>query len=218
MSLRPRLFRVLGAAACALALSGCISLLPKSKPAQLYRFDGAAPPSAAAVETSTPPFAVVKGFGSFDRAAAGDRILTLDGDRAAYISEARWVAPAAVLFDQAVARAFDENSGPARLLGRGQRTAKPLYYLRLDVRDFATVYDHGPKAAPTVVVRVRAGLTRTENLATVSEQTFEAKAPAAENRVSAIAAAYDKAVGDVLSRLVAWVNAGGTLNAAPPQS
>ena len=32
------LLRLAAMAACAVALSGCISLLPKNKPAQLYRF------------------------------------------------------------------------------------------------------------------------------------------------------------------------------------
>jgi cholesterol transport system auxiliary component len=207
-----RLVRVLGVLACAAALSGCISLLPKTKPAQLYRFDGAAPAAAAPVPSNTAPFAVLKSFGSFDRAAASDRILTLEGDKAAYIAEARWVAPAAVLFDQALMRAFDENPGPARLLGRGQRAARAEYQLRLDVRDFAAVYTQGPQAAPTVVVRVRADLSKVDDQAVVGDQMFEAKVRAGDNRVSAIAAAYDQAVGEVLNKLVAWVNAPG----APP--
>jgi cholesterol transport system auxiliary component len=208
-----RLIRALGVLACAAALSGCISLLPKAKPAQLYRFDGTAPSAAAPVAANAAPFAVEKGFGTFDRAAASDRILTLEGDKAAYIAEARWVAPAAVLFDQALMRAFDENTGPARLLGRGQRAARTAYQLRLDVRDFATVYTQGPKAAPTVVVRVRADLSKVEDQVAVGDQMFEARVRAGDNRVSAIAAAYDQAVGEVLSKLVAWVNAPG---AAPP--
>jgi cholesterol transport system auxiliary component len=207
-----RLVRVLGVLACAAALSGCISLLPKTKPAQLYRFDGAAPAAAAPAAANGATFAVQKGVGSFDRAAASDRILTLEGDKAAYIAEARWVAPAAVLFDQALMRAFDDNPGPARLLGRGQRAARTAYALRLDVRDFATVYTQGPKAAPTVVVRVRADLSKVEDQAVVGDQMFEAKVRAGDNRVAAIAAAYDQAVGEVLGKLVAWVNAPG----APP--
>ncbi|HEY3697471.1 ABC-type transport auxiliary lipoprotein family protein [Phenylobacterium sp.] len=219
MSVRNRLFRVLGAVVCAAALSGCISLLPKSKPAQLYRFAGAAPEIAAPAASNAPPFAVQKGFGSFDRASAGDRMLTLQGDKAAYISDARWVAPAMVLFDEALMRAFDGNPGPARLLGRGQRAAQAPYQLRLDVRDFAAVYAEGPKAAPTVVVRVRAGLVRVDDQSAVGDRMFEAKVRAGDNRVSAIAAAYDQAVGDVLGQLVAWVNAPGVAAApaAPPQ-
>jgi cholesterol transport system auxiliary component len=211
MSARARPLRILGVLACAVALAGCISLLPKTKPAQLYRFGGTV--AEAAAGPAAAPFAVQKGVGSFNRAAAGDRLLTIDGDKAAYIAEARWVAPAVVLFDEALMRAFDANVGPARLLARGQRAARTPYQLRLDVRDFAAVYDHGPKAAPEVVVRVRAGLVRTDDDSLVGVQMFEARARAGDNRVSAIAAAYDQAVGQVLGKLVSWVNAPGT--AAP---
>ena len=39
------------------------------------------------------------------------------------------------------------------------------------------------------------------------ERIFEADVPAADNRVGAIVEAYDKAVGDVTSKLVAWTEA-----------
>jgi len=201
------LLRAGALALCAAALSACVSLLPKAKPAQLYRFDGA-PPAAAAPAESGPAFGVFKGRGTFDRAAAGDRILTVDGQQVAYIAEARWAAPAVVLFDQALARAFDDNVGPARLVSRGQ-AGRSQYVLQLDVRDFAAVYENGQKAAPTVLIRVRASLTRQGDRSLVGEQTFETKVRASDNRVSAIAAAFDKAVGDVMNKLVAWTNTSG---------
>ena len=103
--IRP-LLRLAVVGACALALSGCISLLPKSKPAQLYRF-GAAP---AAAPAATPhAIAVFRTNGSFQGEAADDRILTVTGGKAAYIAESRWVAPADVLFNEAVANAFDAS-------------------------------------------------------------------------------------------------------------
>ena len=40
-----------------------------------------------------------------------------------------------------------------------------------------------------------------------AEQIFEARAPAASNRVTSIVPAYDKAVGEVLKQLVPWANA-----------
>jgi len=198
-------FLRLGAAmAIALALSGCVSLLPKSKPAQLYRFG-----ATHAQPTRRPPGSSTVGVfwsdGASQRESAADRILTVTGDKVAYIAEVRWAAPAEVLFDQAVFDAFDAAGGRVRLAPRGA-PAPTDFVLRVDVRDFETRYESGPNAAPTVLVRLHATLTRDRGHTLLSDQLFEARAPAADNRVGAIVAAYDKAVNDVLAQLVAWTN------------
>jgi cholesterol transport system auxiliary component len=190
--------------ACALALSGCISLVPKSKPAQLYRFGE---PVAAAPAGPTPLRAVgvFHASGTFQGEASGDRILTIEGGKASFIAQSRWVSPASILFNEAVLSAFDNDSGPVRLVSRGE-PGKTDYALRIDVRNFETRYDDGLKAAPTIVVRIRAGLSRSDR-SEAGEQIFEARAHASDNRVSAIVAAYDKALREVLSQLVAWTEA-----------
>lgn len=193
-------FRVVGVVAVALALSGCISLLPKSKPAQLYRFGQ---PAAEAVSNAG-TVAVFQANSLFPSEAAGDRILTTNGGKAAYIAQSRWIAPASVLWTQAVQNAFDIDPGRARLNVRGQ-AGKSEYVLRLDVRNFEARYDGGADSGPTVVVRVRGVMTKAD-MSKVSERIFEAKAPAADNRVGAIVAAYDKAVGEVLGEIVTWTN------------
>ncbi|MFN3583048.1 ABC-type transport auxiliary lipoprotein family protein [Phenylobacterium sp.] len=188
--------------ACALAVSGCISLLPKSKPAHLYRFGDTAQAQASAPAAGS--VGVVRNAGAFQRESAGDRLLTITGGKAAYVAETRWVAPAAVLWDQALAAAFDADPGPVRLVSRGEPAAAD-YVLRVDVRNFETRYEAGPKAAPTVLVRARAVMIRAERRE-VSEQIFEARVPASGNRVAAIVRAYDKATADVLGQIVAWTN------------
>jgi cholesterol transport system auxiliary component len=200
------LLRLAAVGACALMLSGCISLLPKSKPAQLYRFGQVrAPAAAASTAPSAATVGVFRASGVFQQESSGDRILTVTGEHAAYIAQTRWVAPASVLFDAAVLNAFDAHSGHARLVSRGE-TAQSDYALRIDVRDFETRYESGAKAAPTVVVRLRAVLTRSQNNAVVGEQIFEARVPAGNNRVEAIVGAYDKALTEVLGKLVAWTD------------
>ena len=166
------------AGAVALALSGCISLLPKSKPAQLYRFGQ---PAAEAPSAAQGAVGVFMANGTFPGEASGDRILTITGGKAAYIAQSRWVAPAGVLWTQAVVAAFDADPGRVRLISRGQQ-AKSDYALRLDVRNFETRYDSGPDSAPTVVIRVR-GVMNKADLSKTSEQIFEAKARASDNRV-----------------------------------
>lgn len=199
-------------AATAVALTGCISLFPKSKPAGLYRF------GHAAAESSRPAgdksFGVYKTPTVFTRSAMSDRLLSVTNGEAAYISDARWVSPAIVLFDEAVARAFEGDGSRARLVTRGE-ALKAVMALRLEVRSFETDYVDGPKAAPEVLVEVRAVMTRSNDRALLGDKVFVARMKAADNRLSAIVPAYDQAVDKVLTEIVAWVGeAGAKLPAA----
>jgi cholesterol transport system auxiliary component len=195
-----RLLKIAAAGLPALGLAGCITLLPKSNPVQLYRFGVTAPASAPA---RTGAIGVFRGLGQFQREAAGDRILTIDGDRAAYVADARWVAPAEVLFQAAVADAFEAAPGRVRLISRGE-PVRSDYILRLDVRNFETDYAQG--GSPAVLVRIRAVLANGQTRDTVAEQVFEVRVPAAQNRVSAIVAAYDQALAKALGDIAAWAN------------
>ena len=203
---RRAITKVLAAAAVALSLSACISVFPESKPVGLYRF--------GQVEVSEPKgqagpmVGVLKAPTVFTRASAGDRILTSTQGEVAYIADARWVSPAFVLFEEAVANAFQAGPGRARLIGRGE-VSKADLALRLEVRAFETQYVNGPKAAPEVVVRVRGVVNSNQDRALVSDQVFESRVQANENRVSAIVSAYDQATAKVLADVAAWVNAAG---------
>ncbi|MDP2258932.1 MAG: ABC-type transport auxiliary lipoprotein family protein [Caulobacter sp.] len=193
-------------AIAAVGLSGCISLFPKAEPAQLYRLQTSVTPQAM---PAGPVFGVLRLSTGFPRAAAGDRILTVNpGGEAAYIAGARWVSPAAVMFDELTAQAF-QGGGRARLIVRGD-VVKADYTLKLDVHAFEAVYDQGPKAAPLVLVSVRGVITRSDDRGLVGDRTFTARIRAADNRVSAIVPAYDQAVSQVLGEVVGWVNAAGT--------
>jgi len=199
----PAPLRLAAVAAAALALSACVSLLPKTKPAHLYRFG-----QPVAAETLASPTGLVGVFrtgASFQRESAGDRLLTLTNGKVAYVADTRWVAPAAILWDEAVVAAFDADPGHVRLIARGEPAAAP-YVLRLDVRNFEAHYDRGPKAPPTVVVRVRAAVTSTTDRGLVGEKLFEKRVTASGNRVTAIVPAYDRAVAEVLAEVVAWTN------------
>jgi cholesterol transport system auxiliary component len=196
------LARLAAVGALALALSGCITLLPKTKPSQLYRF-GVSAPAATGAPSSVGALSVYRAPGNFPREAAGDRILTVTGEKAAYIADARWVAPAEVLFDQAVANAFEAEPGRVRLVARGG-PGRADAALRLDVRNFEARYGAGE--TPVVHVRIRAVLVRGQDRTQAVEQIFEAEAPADQNRVTAIVAAYNQALVKVLGEIVAWTN------------
>ncbi len=206
MSTLRTVLRTAAIAATAVALTGCISLFPKAKPAGLYRFGHeAAASSAPAAEKS---FGVYKTPTVFTRSAMSDRLLSVTDGEAAYIAGARWVSPAIVLFDEAVARAFEADNSRARLVTRGE-TAKAVMALRLEVRSFETDYVNGPKAAPEVLVEIRAVMTRSNDRTLLGDKVFVARVKAADNRLSAIVPAYDQAVGQTLSEIVTWVGEAG---------
>lgn len=199
------------------ALGGCISVLPKEKPVQMYRFGvepaaGSAPAAPASVAEAR--VGVVLAAVRLPAAAAGDRMLAITGDEAAYLAGARWVSPAALLLEQATADAFAARSRTVRLQGRGE-TAGASGSLRLEVAAFELRYP-SPGAAPHAHLEIRAVLQ--DRLGVVrAGRTFVADAPAARNAVSAIVPAYDAAVAQALNALVDWTDASAAgLRAAPP--
>lgn len=197
-----------------LALAGCVTVFPKVKPAQLYRFDVAPSDAAPQAPSVVAPFSVYRAQTSFNRGADGDRILTMTADQAAYMADARWIAPASVLFDEAESHAFDQSNGAARLGRRGEMVNAPVS-LRLDVEAFETRYTDGPTTAPTVVIRVRGNLTRVSDRKILAVRMFESRKKVDDNRVSAIIPGYDAALSEVLGQIVAWTNAEGSNQSGP---
>ncbi len=204
----PRRAAWVAALAAAGLLAGCISIFPKEPPVQLYRFAGPSAPKEPPEAAQSPAFTVRAAVGNFDRAAAGDRLLTFDGDQAAYVANARWVTSAQTLFESALADRFATSAGPAKLLGRGEQSASD-YRLDVSVRRFETRYEAGRHAAPTVEVTLAAALDSNGAPATRREEVFTARTQASEDRVEAIVAAYGQSVGEVLAKLKAWVDAKG---------
>ncbi|WP_395671051.1 ABC-type transport auxiliary lipoprotein family protein [Phenylobacterium sp.] len=213
--LRLGALRIAGVVALGLSVSGCLGgLLGGGKPSQLYRF-GQTPVAEAQAAPAAGTVAVFRANGVFQGETAGDRILAITGDQAQYIAESRWVAPASVLWDQAVLAAFDAAPGKVRLVSRGE-LSRAQYVLRMDVRNFETRYDNGKDASPTVLVRVRAVLSRPRDRDYIREQIFEARVRASGNRVGAIVPAYDRAVADVLRQAVTWLETEAQPVTQPP--
>lgn len=199
-----RRLRTLAVLALAAALSGCVSVFPKSEPAQLYTFGRAWTAPAAAAPATGERAGVLLASVEFPRAAQGDTLLTMTGAQAAYIEESRWVAPAVVLFREAVERRFDDAGQRTRLVARGD-IGKTNLILRLDVREFEATYAY-PEAIPSVTVSARARLVRADGSA-VDERTFSSTRPASDNRVSAIVQGLDESAKTVIDEVVAWTDA-----------
>ena len=211
MTLTRNLLR-LAAGLAALALAGCITLLPETKPTQLYRF--AIPVSETVEATPSGVRAVViRAGGGFHPAAAGDRILTTEGAEAAYLANARWTQAASVLFDQALIGAFAASRGPARLVIAGE-PGRPVFGLRVDVSRFEANYDGGPRAAPEIQIDVHVVVTRLKDQKVMQEQTYSIRQRAAENRGAAIASAFQAAVAEAIVTIVKTTDAGVSAAAA----
>ena len=212
MTLTRNLLR-LSAAGAALALAGCITLLPDAKPTQLYRFT----PESAPLAASTPAegrVPMIRGGGSFHPAAAGDRILTADGPEAAYLANARWTQSASVLFDQALVAAFASSRGPARLITPGE-LGRPAFGLRVDITRFEADYDQGPRAAPEVRIDLHVVVTRLRDQKVVREESLSFTRRADENRGGAIAEAFQEATRDALAAIVRTADEGVATSVAP---
>jgi cholesterol transport system auxiliary component len=204
------------APALAASLAGCVSLLPKSDPEQLYSFGHAteaAPAATPAAAPAAPQVGVLLAAVNFPRAATGDQILTMTGSQSAYIANSRWVGPASVLFREAVERRFEADSRDTRLLRRGE-LGQARMIMRVNVRDFEALYPNGPETVPTIAVSLTARLTRADGTPLV-ERSFDLRRPAADNRVGAIVDAFDAAVDEVLGELVAWTDQAAA--ALPPE-
>ena len=186
----------------AAGLAGCITLFPKEKPVQLYRFDAA----VQAPQGSGHSFGVRTAPADFDTAAAGDQLMTVDGDQIGYVSTGRWSSPANQMFDETVAHGFDVAGDGAHLVGP---TSKAQYRLHLAVSHFEARYTAGPTSPPTIVITLRAVLERQSDLSLVGAQTFEADIPAGDNRVGAIVTAFDAAATKVVGDMVTWVDEKG---------
>ncbi|MDR3512319.1 MAG: ABC-type transport auxiliary lipoprotein family protein [Caulobacteraceae bacterium] len=190
----------------ALGLGGCITLFPKTQPAQLYAFGNSFPAGPAPADAGGPPINVVSSRTEFERAAASDRILTVNNREAGYIANSRWISSAAVLFDEAESRAFTADAGRARLVRAGQM-ASAAAALQLDVPTFEARYPGSLSAAPTVVVEVRAILVALPDRHVLGEQTFTVSKPAGTNRVGEIVQAFDAATVEALSQVATWTDA-----------
>jgi cholesterol transport system auxiliary component len=199
-----RLLAATAAVSLSLGLGGCVTLFPKAKAVQLYSFGGniGRPAATPAVE-QTSVVGTLRMSVDFARAADRDQILTATGDAEAYIADARWIAPASVLFEEAADRAFETTSPPIRLLRRADAGIATLT-LRVDVQTFETDYPANGRGDPTVVVRVRTLLNRAGDHGAPLEGHFESRKPVDENRVGHIVSAYDAATADVLKQVVDW--------------
>ena len=183
-----------------LLLAGCGGLLGGGGTSDLYRFGSASPPPLESPPGAAQPMLVLFPGANFERAIEGDRILTVTGAQAGYVAGARWVAPAAELFDAAARRAFGQRT-PSAYVVRLRGAPLPDYALGIDVRRFEADYVGGQAAPPEIVVEAVVRLIHWSDRMMVAEWPIEVREPAADNRLPSIVDAFDRATEQAVTRI-----------------
>ncbi|CAM3144518.1 ABC-type transport auxiliary lipoprotein family protein [Asticcacaulis taihuensis] len=205
MSALMKTVKVAALASAALALSGCVTLLPKTKPAQLYRFgytpelveQKAEAAGTAGRAVGMAPTGIVFGTVTFPQDSAGDRIVTVEGSEVAYVAEARWTSAASGLFKDAISTGFARGSQTVTLEPRGPTAAN--FRLDISVRKFETDYKRN---RPTVSVALDARLIRLSDRVVVGQKFISADIPVRKSDMSLMADGYNQATTQVVTSLI----------------
>lgn len=185
----------------ALGLSGCISVLPETKPHQIYRLD---PPVDLGSEGMEEARLVLIERPIAPRALINDKIaLAYPDGRIAYAAQSNWVSPIPALIQDRVMDAYAAEI-PEIAAVRSEDGVRTRWALRLEVRHFEALFDQGENAAPLVRVMLRARIVDEHERSLVSSRTVEAEVRARSRNVSAIVDAFDSASADVSHTLVTW--------------
>ncbi|MCH8489823.1 MAG: ABC-type transport auxiliary lipoprotein family protein [Oceanicaulis sp.] len=192
----------LGAAlAAALALTGCISLLPEPNPRMLYRLDAGITETAPSPMRGAIPLSVERISAS--RALAGDKIAIDRGGAIAYMAGAAWASPAPAMFESVLEDAFQAEA-PQVSPVRAEDGVSARFRLDVALRRFEAVYDQGDNAAPLVRVTVRARIIDRDERILAARQVFNHEVRASAHRQGAIVAAFSRASGDAASDIARW--------------
>ncbi len=191
-------------AVCALALAACGSLLQsKLPPPSVYLLSaGAATPSGAAIPAD---LAVLK-----PRVRTGldsDLIAVLYPDRRLdYFAGARWSGPLDEVVQDLALQVFRAHAN-LRSVHAESSAFGSGYWLEIDVVDFQAEYSAdtgaGGGAAPTVHVHLLGRVGSSADRRILGQFEADDRQRAADNRLTAIVEAYNRAADDALARIVA---------------
>jgi cholesterol transport system auxiliary component len=193
--------RILAAVLLPALLAGC-SLFPgQGDPPQLYTLTPKSTfaPDLPAVQWQLvvdPPVAAA-GLNT-TRIALQRTPVSLD-----YFARANWSDSAPNLVQTLLIESF-ENTGRIVAVARESVRLRPDYLLQTELREFNAEYYPDPALPPLVRARLIAKLVRVSDRAIIASTTVERTERAASNEMSAIAMAFDEALGGVLKRIVEW--------------
>jgi cholesterol transport system auxiliary component len=210
--MRAPFIKVAVAAGAVLMLTGCVNVLPKTKPVQLYRFGYHADKVEKVTLAPATDMRVPVNLGAVDfpQESQGDRILTTEGNEVSYVGGSRWAAPVRQLFQDAVKEGFSRSATTVRLDPRGPSAAQ--YRLDLTVHKFESAYGRG---RPTVSVALDARLTRLADRAVVGQRYVTADVAVRRSDMSLMAESYDEATSQVVAALIGFTQETIAANPVP---
>jgi cholesterol transport system auxiliary component len=187
------------ATALLLALAGCGSLIgPSNPPPQIYRL---APASPAAPGGAQIGWQLTIGRPGASQTLDSERIALSRGAMMDYFADAQWNDNVPRLLQSSAVEAF-ERSGRIAAVGPESAGLRADYLLETDIRDFEAQYD-STNGAPLVVVDIAARLVDPRGKVITTREVRQT-APAGQNSVAGVVAAFDQATAAALADLVAW--------------
>lgn len=182
----------------ALALAGCVSVLPEARPpAPRFLLEAATYDEAGGTAVS---WTLAVDDPASTRVYDSQRIaLIRERGRVDYLANGEWADRGPRLVQAALVRSFENTS---RILGVADRAsiAGSDFVLQTDIRALHADYTQGAPAA-TVAVYARLTSARGKVLAA---RLFEQRALLRGSSPSAIAAGFDEAVSKTLADMVEW--------------
>ncbi len=216
--------RPLAALLC-LAPAACTSLFHSNAPAeQTYylRPPASAPAAATPLAAARIPISLRVGHPLADPGLETPHIILVQADhRLNFYSGSRWAAPLADVVDALAVQTL-RASGDWSSVEDSTSPFPSNYLLQIAVRRFEADYTAGG-AAPTVYVVLDCILGRREGRDVVATFVVSGSAAAADNRMSAVVAAFEQAAGSALTSLaqqtaqLAAADSQRTQNGAKPE-
>lgn len=190
-------------ATAALALGGCVNLIPQAEPAAVYRLSAPEPSG----DFNTDQTIVSVGVPLTPRALSSDDIaISLERGELAFIEGAKWIAPVPRLMQDLIVESIDAFESDLAAT-RPEDGVEAEYEINTEVRAFEAVYRNGQEAAPTAVIRMRVRLVRLDGRRLIGVYAAGAQAQAMDNRIGEIVAAYDAAAQETAAEIASWAAA-----------
>ena len=183
------------------ALAGCDLVPDVNKPVTLYTLK---PKLNLAQQPAKVGWQLVVAEPAAERDIDTTRIaLTRTANVIEYFADGNWSDTAPSLVQAKMIEAF-ESTKAIVAVGRDTAGLRPDYILQSDLRDFQAEYP-SPGAAPLAHVRLIAKLVQMPDRRITRTVSGEASVPAAARDMAAIVVAFEQALGQVLSQIVAGI-------------
>ena len=186
-------------------LTACAGSLFKNKTAPPTMYVLSATPKSAAGDSADAPAATVDLAVLKLRVRAGldtDRIAALYPDRHMdYFADVRWSGPLDEVLQDVAVQEFHLNAG-LRNVSADASVFASTYWLEIEVTDFQAEYS-AVGTAPTVHVHFLARVGKSADRHVLGRFEPDIRVPAADNRVTAIVDAYNRAADTAFAEIAA---------------